>query len=106
MNTDPPQQHALTFQLGRLNLLTPLRVLAAKEEIKYGDMTPMNLPLDEPSPTTFRRFGFEHTIKKLADFVFDDLYEMNTQSGTQWDGFRHVSSVSLDYTCANFVVWP
>jgi len=26
--------------------------------------------------------------------AYDDLYEMNTQSGTQWDGFRHFACMS------------
>jgi hypothetical protein len=25
--------------------------------------------------------------------VYDDVYSLNTQSGTQWDGFRHISFI-------------
>lgn len=33
-----------------------------------------------------------HKIKVLLENIcYDDQYELNTQSGTQWDGFRHVS---------------
>lgn len=81
------------LQIGRLNLLTPTRVAAAGKEIKTGEIVPVNLPLDCPKQPAFGREVFKHEIKVLAENVaYDDLYTMNTQSGTQWDGFRHVSS--------------
>ena len=47
----------------------------------------MNVP-EQPG---FHREKFVHTIKPLVEGVaYDDKYELNTQSGTQWDGFRHV----------------
>ena len=77
-------------QLGRLNLLTPARVATAKSEIRTGEIVPVNLPLDVPRTPTFARQAFKHTIKPLREgYAYDDLYELNTQSGTQWDGFRH-----------------
>jgi hypothetical protein len=82
--------------LGRLNLLTPARVLKAKEEIRTGEMVSVNLPLDEPDPPTFGREKFRHEIKDIANGIsFDDMYSLNTQSGTQWDGFRHVSCIPI-----------
>jgi hypothetical protein len=43
-----------------------------------------------PEQPAFGRETFQHQIKILADgYAYDDLYVMNTQSGTQWDGFRH-----------------
>jgi hypothetical protein len=51
-----------------------------------------SLPLDVPKQPAFGREIFRHEIKTLAkDLAYDDKYEMNTQSGTQWDGFRHIS---------------
>lgn len=52
-----------------------------------------SLPLGVPNPPAFGRAGFVHKIKPLQEnLIYDDLYEsLNTQSGTQWDGFRHVS---------------
>jgi hypothetical protein len=42
----------------------------------------------------FGREKFVHLIKPLASGrAYDDVYMMNTQSGTQWDGFRHVSYI-------------
>lgn len=51
----------------------------------------ISLPLNVPEIPAFGREQFKHTIKTLAENIaYDDLYELNTQSGTQWDGFRHV----------------
>lgn len=81
-------------QLGRLNLLTPGRVAAAAKEIKTGEIIPVNLPLNEPSQPALGRETFKHEIKTLVkNRCYDDLYHMNTQSGTQWDGFRHFAQV-------------
>ena len=45
-----------------------------------------------PKVPSFGREAFRHEIKTLVpDTAFDDVYHLNTQSGTQWDGFRHVS---------------
>ncbi|KAL4936680.1 hypothetical protein BDV06DRAFT_216477 [Aspergillus oleicola] len=77
-------------QIGRLNLLTPARVKAAASEIKTGEMVRLDLPLDVPKTPAFGREVFEHKIKNLGGGVgYDDVYHLNTQSGTQWDGFRH-----------------
>jgi hypothetical protein len=41
----------------------------------------------------FGREVFQHNIKtNIPNMGYDDTYTMNTQSSTQWDGFRHVSS--------------
>ncbi|KAG6988539.1 hypothetical protein G7Y79_00071g097100 [Physcia stellaris] len=81
--------------LGRLNLLTPARIKAAAAEIKTGQMISLNLPLNVPEVPAFHREHFKHEIKTLAEnAAYDDLYTLNTQSGTQWDGFRHASQFS------------
>lgn len=50
-----------------------------------------SLPLDIPKTPAFEREQFQHNIKELFPGVaYDDTYALNTQSGTQWDGFRHV----------------
>lgn len=52
----------------------------------------MNLPLNVPEVPAFGREPFEHSIKELAPgLAYDDVYSLNTQSGTQWDGFRHIA---------------
>ncbi|CAF9926608.1 MAG: hypothetical protein HETSPECPRED_006368 [Heterodermia speciosa] len=80
--------------LGRLNLLTPTRVKAAAAEIKTGEAISLNnsLPLNVPEVPAFHREKFKHEIKPLVEgLAYDDLYTLNTQSGTQWDGFRHMA---------------
>ncbi|KAF1982157.1 hypothetical protein K402DRAFT_415074 [Aulographum hederae CBS 113979] len=80
--------------IGRLNLLTPTRVAAAAKEITTGEIVPVNLPLHTPSTPGFAREPFAHEIKTLAENIaYDDIYHLNTQSGTQWDGFRHFAHV-------------
>ncbi|KAF3914131.1 hypothetical protein AA313_de0207623 [Arthrobotrys entomopaga] len=80
--------------IGRLNLLTPARVQAAAQEIKTGEMARLDLPLNVPQQPGFGREPFKHTIKTLVENVaYDDIYDMNTQSGTQWDGFRHFAHI-------------
>lgn len=55
-------------------------------------MDEFSLPLTVPEKPAFGRETFKHSIKTLAeDISYDDCYSLNTQSGTQWDGFRHVS---------------
>ncbi|KAJ6091653.1 hypothetical protein N7467_003622 [Penicillium canescens] len=81
-------------ELGRLNLLTPQRVKASTAEIETGEMVRLDLPLTVPEKPAFDREVFQHNIKTLApDISYDDTYTMNTQSGTQWDGFRHFSHI-------------
>jgi len=81
--------------IGRLNLLTPTRVAAASKEIRTGEIIPVNLPLDTPAQPAFNRETFKHEIKTVAEnLCYDDLYHLNTQSGTQWDGFRHFAHLS------------
>ena len=48
-----------------------------------------------PEVPAFGREPFKHEIIALADNVaYDDHYSLNTQSGTQWDGFRHFAHVA------------
>jgi hypothetical protein len=49
-----------------------------------------SLPLNVPGPAMFGRENFAHTVKKLAPGAYDEVFTCNPQSGTQWDGFRHV----------------
>ncbi|RFU24425.1 hypothetical protein B7463_g11913, partial [Scytalidium lignicola] len=79
---------------GALNLLTPERVLNASKSITSGTIIPLNLPLDVPLVPAFTREPFEHEIKILHPGVaYDDKYKLNTQSGTQLDGFRHFAHI-------------
>jgi len=75
--------------------LTPARVAAAGKEIKTGEIVPVNLPLNVPEQPAFGRQPFHQEIKVLAENIaYDDIYHLNTQSGTQWDGFRHFAHLA------------
>jgi hypothetical protein len=78
-------------ELGMLNLLTPDVVRDAAKEIQEGIRFPLDWPLDKPSVPTGGRAVFRHEIQHhdTPTIMNDDVVEFNTQSSTQWDGFRH-----------------
>lgn len=83
-------------ELGTLNLLTPSTVLAAKEEIQHGISVAVNWSLNNCQTPHSNRKTPTHTIFPLPDWVgHDDEIHMNTQSGSQWDGFRECCSPLL-----------
>lgn len=55
----------------------------------------ISLPLDVPGPAMFGREDFCHQVKKLAPGAYDEVYTCNPQSGSQWDGYRHVIALYL-----------
>ena len=76
-------------EIGTLNLLTPSVVRAAKDEIQHGRSFAINWTLDNCETPHSGRRKPSHRIMPLPDWVgHDDEVEMNTQSGSQWDGFR------------------
>ncbi|MCJ1301260.1 hypothetical protein MMC08_004059 [Hypocenomyce scalaris] len=81
-------------ELGTLNLLTPETVQQAATEIREGISVSLNWALDKPNAPVFGRQGLSHTIIDNNTFSssksFDDAVSFNTQSGSQWDGLRHV----------------
>ena len=80
--------------LGCLNLLTTERVRAGVESIRDHAVFPLNLELELPSPPLFGRAAIEHHVDWLggdARVGHDDRIDgFNTQSSSQWDGFRHI----------------
>ena len=96
-------------QIGRLNLLTPERRLAAIREVREGCVFPLSLPLDYPggagvipfrSPprieATVRATGdinynypYSRENPVLCDVISDDVVTIWTQYSTQWDAFSH-----------------
>ena len=79
---------------GCLNLLTADRVQAGVQSIRDGVAFPLNLELELPGPPLFGRAAFTHDVTWLggrAQTGHDDsLSGWNTQSSSQWDGFRHI----------------
>ena len=79
-------------QLGTLNLLTPTVIAAAAREIVSGVRISLDWPLNKPSYPSYGRDPFAHEIRRRGGpdrIVNDDILTFNTQSSSQWDGFRH-----------------
>jgi hypothetical protein len=106
----------LDDQLGMLNLLTPSVVSRAAEEIKTGIRVSLDWPLTMPKYPIFGRPQVKHEIFSRARgpglrVVNDDILSFNTQSSTQWDGFRHFGITFHVAKCVckrltKQVIWP
>ncbi|RGP74758.1 hypothetical protein FSPOR_1337 [Fusarium sporotrichioides] len=79
--------------LGRLALLTPERVAsAAQSQIKTGVRVNLGWDLNKLEYACFNRQPCELKMVPLLNGVaFDDIYVMNPQQSSQWDGLRHFS---------------
>ncbi len=99
-------------QKGRLNLLTPQRVLAAAREVQEGHSFCLSLPLDYPGgnrmnenrhPPILRpclrhggvnmNYVYSSQNADSRDVLSDDLAILHLQYSTQWDGLCHVGAV-------------
>lgn len=82
-------------ELGALNLLTPSTTLSAAQEIRTGDRVSLDWTLNLPSHPSFGRPPFNWRMENRTHpdgtprTVNDDHLDVNTQSSSQWDGFRH-----------------
>jgi hypothetical protein len=82
-------------ELGALNMITPATVKAAAQEIQTGERVSLDWYLNLPSHPSFGRpaFGWRMENRTHPDgtkrIVNDDHLDINTQSSSQWDGFRH-----------------
>ncbi|TGO67040.1 hypothetical protein BOTNAR_0049g00270 [Botryotinia narcissicola] len=85
--------------IGRLSLLTPEIVSsAATSEIKTGRRVGLGWDMKKLEYSQFGRQKCGHKIIPLHGpggsgygACFDDVYHMNPQQSSQWDGFRHYS---------------
>ena len=103
-------------QRGRMNLVTPEKVLQGIAEVKEGRTFCLSLPLDVPGGRVMnprrmapRRFSVVRDGKsqgqqgfcwsyagedpELTDVVNDDVVLMSLQYSTQWDSLAHVGSL-------------
>jgi len=76
--------------LGCLNLLTPERVRAGVACAVKGAVFSLNLEMELPDPPMFSRRAFQHVVHDFDLGHDDELVGWNTQSSSQWDGFRHM----------------
>jgi len=77
---------------GSLNLLTEENTLEAQREIRSGTSIALNWKLECVHDPAFGREKPQHRFKDLSPLgivSYDDIIHINTQSGSQWDGFRH-----------------
>jgi len=98
-------------QLGRLNLITPDKVLQAVREVQAGKSFSLSLPLDLPGgnvlnparhppkiTATTRPDGRQVYLHAFAhdhhttDVACDDMVTMSLQYSTQWDALAHIGS--------------
>jgi hypothetical protein len=77
-------------RFGCLNLLTPERVTAGVGCVSRGAVFNLNFEMELPSPPLFNRSAFEHVVHDFPLGHDDELSGWNTQSSSQWDGFRHM----------------
>jgi kynurenine formamidase len=79
-------------RFGCLNLLTPERVQRASQLVRRGAVFALNWSMGLPDPPLFNRARFRHEVTGgSAGTSHDDvLHGWNTQSSSQWDGFRHI----------------
>lgn len=99
-------------QLGRLNLLTPERVLKAVAEVRTGQAFCLSLPLDLPGgnslnprrhPPRLRPTMAQHVprwmyevgsdVEGATDVINDDAALIHLQYSSQWDSFAHAGSL-------------
>lgn len=99
-------------ELGRLNLVTPAKVLAGIAEVKLGRTFCLSLPLDYPggqvlnprrSPPVLKptlrdgkpnmNYPLRCDDPTLTDIVSDDQVILTLQYSTQWDSLAHVGQM-------------
>lgn len=99
-------------QLGRLNLLTPEKVMQGIAEVRLGKSFCLSLPLDFPggqvlnerrqpprlSPTFAHGCAcYNLPVQKFygegTDIVSDDEVTLSLQYSTQWDSFAHIGGI-------------
>lgn len=83
--------------LGMLNLLTSENTAQAAKEIQDGGRISVDLRLGHLKTPCFGRKPLRHEMWRKGDRVVnDDSLEFNTQSSSQWDGFRHFGNQNYE----------
>jgi len=99
-------------QLGRLNLITPQKVMQGIAEAKEGKTFCLSLPLDYPGGQVLNKVRFPPVLKpvirngqpyynyqwnqidpRMTDIGSDDVVLLHTQYSTQWDSLAHRGSM-------------
>lgn len=99
-------------QLGRLNLLTPQKVLQGIAEVKTGERFCLSLPLNLPGGNRLNPRRYPPRLQPVSDgsneyynyplccehpgatdVISDDCVVLHTQYSTQWDSLAHVGGL-------------
>lgn len=83
--------------LGCLNLITPAKVAEAAKLVRAGKVFALNWAMELPDPPLFGRRAPVHRVLRTGSWQDDELSSWNTQSSSQWDGFRHVRAEPYGY---------
>lgn len=79
--------------LGCLNRITPERRQRAAALVRTGEVFALDLDPELPDPPLFGRARMHREVTWLGDVGHDEILTgYNTQSSSQWDGFRHIRS--------------
>ncbi|CAK7219667.1 hypothetical protein SBRCBS47491_003924 [Sporothrix bragantina] len=80
-------------EIGRLNLLTPEHIQSVlASEGKHGIVSSLNWDVTLPRQPGFGRQACTRKMETLEGvLVNDEILHLNTQSGSQLDGFRHLA---------------
>ena len=79
--------------LGCLNRIDHGRRQRAASLVRRGDVYPLDLDPEVPDPPLFSRAPLRREVTWLGEVGHDEILNgFNTQSSTQWDGFRHIRS--------------
>lgn len=78
---------------GCLNLMTPEKLVAAAQLVRRGAVFALNWSADLPDPPMFGRLPHRHEVVDRVTGHDDVLHDWNTQSSSQWDGFRHIKNI-------------
>ena len=78
--------------LGCLNLIDRAATARGVASVLSHDVFALNLAMEQPDPPLFSRPRMTHEVTWLdGEAGHDDaLLNWNTQSSSQWDGFRHI----------------
>ena len=95
----PPRSAWGVFADGRLGAQPP-RLAEATAGLACavaGEVHALTLDLSIPDPPLFGRGALSHRVLGVSGESHDDELSFNTQSSSQWDGFRHVAHPEHGY---------
>jgi hypothetical protein len=84
-------------RFGALNLLDDEAVRRGLAAARRGAVFSLNLDMELPGPPLYGRSAFVHEIRGGGVSLDDEISNWNTQSSSQWDGFRHVRHLVYGY---------